>query len=224
MRLACALGVLCLVAAPAMAAPVTYTFDVQSGGIIFSEVNLGSTTAGIAGTFAVTIYQSDCHINASDTIVIEDADLTNVGRLALNVGGIATANLLDASARFLDFDSEVGHIGPGGTAIVNSDIYVEVTAIVSGSFNTTFSTKTWAGMLLPFEMQFSTSAMRSDVLTGSLGLAFPYVIGVAELSLTLTLDLVVDVVGTAHVVPDPAFGGLTALGLGAAGAWLRRRR
>jgi len=207
-----------------MAAPVTYTFDVTSGGIVFQEQTLGSTTAGIAGTFAVTIDQSDCHIAESNTVVIEDAALTNVGDLKLNVGGVATAGILDGNARFLDFAGDAGHIGPGGVAIVNSDIYVEVTAVVSGAFNTTFSTKTWAGMPLPFELSFNTSAMRSDVLTGGLSLAFPYVIGVAELGMTLTLDLIVDVVGTAHVVPDPAFGGLTALGLGAAGAWLRRRR
>jgi MYXO-CTERM domain-containing protein len=207
-----------------MAAPVTYTFDVVTGGIIFQEQTLGSTTSGVAGTFAVTIYQSDCHISESDTVVIEDAALTNVGDLKLSVAGIATAGILDASSRFLDFASDVGHIGPGGIGVVNADIYVEVTAVVSGAFNTTFSTKTWAGQPLPFVLSFNTSAMRSDVLTGGLSLSFPYEIGVAELGLTLTLDLIVDVIGTAHVVPDPAFGGLTALGLGAAGAWLRRRR
>ena len=66
--------------------------------------------------------------------------------------------------------------------------------------------------------------MRSDVMAANIGLSFPYEIGIAELSITLTLDLIVDVTGTAHVVPDPALGGLTALGLGGAGAWLRRRR
>ena len=225
MRLACALGVLCLVAAPAMAGPVTYTFDVAAGGIVFQEVNLGSTSAGIAGSFAITIYQSDCHIGESDTFILENASLTNTGDLKLNVGGLATASVLASSARFVDF-APVGpvHIGPGGIATTEADIYVEVTAVVSGAFNTTFSTKTWAGIPLPFELIFNTSAMRSDVMSVNLGLAFPYEIGVPDLSLTLTLDLIVDVLGTAHVVPDPAFGGLTALGLGAAGAWLRRRR
>jgi MYXO-CTERM domain-containing protein len=208
-----------------MAAPVTYTFQVQSGGIVFSEALLGSTTSGIAGSFAVTIYQSDGHIGESDTFVLSDAALSNVGDLRLNVKGLATASILDTSARFLDFNSEVGHIaGNGVPSVVNSDIYVEVTAVVTGSFNTTFSTKTWAGIPLPFEMSFTTSQAESSIMTGTLALAFPYSIGVPDLSMTLTLDLVVDVIATAHVVPDPAFGGLTALGLGAAGAWLRRRR
>jgi len=223
MRLACLLGVLCLVAAPAMAAPVTYVFDVVSGGIDL-ETTLGNAESGIVGTFAITIYQSDCHINASDTLLLADAALVNTDPMKIGIPQLATVTLNVGSAAFLDFASEVGHIGPGGVAAVQSDIYVEVTAIVTGVFNTTFSTKTWAGTLLPFTVTVNTSAMRSDALTANLAITFPYEIGVGDISQTITLDLIVDVVGTAHVVPDPAFGGLTALGLGAAGAWLRRRR
>ena len=51
-----------------------------------------------------------------------------------------------------------------------------------------------------------------------------YAVGIPDISMTITLDLIFSVEGTAHVVPDPALGGLTALGLGGAGAWLRRRR
>jgi len=196
---------------------VTQWLDINHGYIavpVEGQPNWGSNSvAGLPGV----------HFNGLGALSTGTIS-TNVGDLKLSLGGVATAAILDASVRFLDFAGDVGHIGPGGVAIVNSDIYVEVTAVVSGAFNTTFSTKTWAGMPLPFELSFNTSAMRSDVLTGGLSLAFPYVIGVAELGMTLTLDLIVDVVGTAHVVPDPAFGGLTALGLGAAGAWLRRRR
>jgi MYXO-CTERM domain-containing protein len=207
-----------------MAAPVTYVFDVVSGGIDL-ETTLGNDDSGIAGTFAVTINQSDCHIGTSDTVILEGASMWNTEEMIIGIKGLATVHLTPLSARFLDFaQPEAGHIGPGGVAAVESDIYVAVTAIVTGAFNTTFSTETWAGTLLPFSLTVSTSAYRSDALTANLAIEFPYEIGVADISQTITLDLIVDVIGTAHVVPDPAFGGLTALGLGAAGAWLRRRR
>jgi len=224
MRLACLLGVLCLVAAPAMAAPVTYVFDV-TGGVIDLETTLGNASSGIAGTFAMSIDQVDCHIGASDTLQLEGGLMTNTDAMQIGIPGLATVHLNLGSAEFLDFaQPEAAHIGPGGVATAASDIYVAVTAIVTGIFNTTFSTETWADTLLPFTVTVSTSAERSDVLTANLVINFPYEIGIPDITQTVTLDLIVDVVGTAHVVPDPAFGGLTALGLGAAGAWLRRRR
>jgi MYXO-CTERM domain-containing protein len=74
------------------------------------------------------------------------------------------------------------------------------------------------------DVAITTSANVSDIATASIAINFPYEIGIADISITLTLDLIVNVTGTAHVAPDPALGGLTALGLGGAGAWLRRRR
>jgi hypothetical protein len=212
-----------MVAAPAMAAPVTYVFDVTEGGIDL-ETTLGNAESGVAGTFAITIYQSDCHIGESDTLVLDSAGMVNTDSMLIGIPALATVTLNMGSAQFLDFASDPGHIGPGGVAQVNSDIYVAVTAVVTGAFNTTFSTETWAGQLLPFTVVVNTSGARSDVLTANLQITFPYEIGIGDITQTITLDLIVDVVGTAHVVPDPAFGGLTALGLGAAGAWLRRRR
>jgi hypothetical protein len=224
MRLIGVLGVLCFAAAPVLGGPVAYTFDVVAGGVDLNS-SIGSTSSGMDGTFAVTIYQSDCHIGESDTFILENAYLYNTDTLQLVLAGVATASLHMNSARFMDFaPAEPGHIGPGGQSVVPTDVYVEVTAIVTGAFNTTFDTATWAGTLLPFDVGITTSVERSDVVTASLALFFPYEIGIPDISQTITLDLIVDVVGTAHVVPDPALGGLTALGLGGAGAWLRRRR
>ena len=223
MRLAGVLGVLMFLATPAMAGPVTYTFDAD--GTIGIESSIGSTSTSMGGTFAVTIYQNDCHVGESDTVVIRDASLANTADLHLIMEDVATAALQPGSARFLDFSQgSEGHIGPGGNAPILTDVYVEVTAILTGVFQTTFSTKTWAGTQLGFGLSFSTSSMRSDVLTAALHGQFGYVIGVPEFGLTVTLDMIVDVVGTAHVVPDPAFGGLTALSISGACAWLRLRR
>jgi hypothetical protein len=210
---------------PVLASPVTYTFDVVAGGFVIDLEGVGSTGSGLAGTFAVTIYQSDCHIGVSDTFIMEDAFLYNSEPIALGIAGIATANVDILSARFVDFMPDgPDHIGAGGVAHVDTDVAVEVTAIVTGAFLTTFQTATSAGMLLPFELMFSTSGLRSDIIEVSLGFVYGWEIGIPDISMTITLDLIIDAVGTAHVVPDPALGGLTALGLGGAGAWLRRRR
>jgi hypothetical protein len=230
MRLAGVLGVLLFAVSPVVGSPVLYTFNTTTGSVMMNIAGQMSSASPLAGSFAVTIYQSDCHVGASDTFVLENAGLSNTTTMKLSLAGLATAALYPQSARFLDFgNTDFGptppvHIEPGGTQVVPTDVYVEATVFVTGLTTTTFSTKTWAGSLLPFSMSFNTSAMRSDVLTGLLAGTFGYEIGISDISLTITLDLVVNVEGTAHVVPDPALGGLTALGLGGAGAWLRRRR
>jgi hypothetical protein len=208
-----------------MGSAVTYTFDATSGSVTLNLGGQGSTTSGMSGTFAVTVYQSDCHVGTSDTYLLESSGLINTGTMKLGLASIATATLEINSARFLDF-TPVGpvHIPEGGSSVTPTDVYLEATVFVTGALNTSLVTKVWAKTNLPFVMSFNTSAMRSDVLAGHLGGTFGYEIGVSDISLTLTLDLIVNVEGTAHVVPDPALGGLTALGLGGAGAWLRRRR
>jgi MYXO-CTERM domain-containing protein len=100
---------------------------------------------------------------------------------------------------------------------------VEATVFVTGLTTTTFSTKTWAKSLLPFMFGITTSVTRSEIAMAHLSGVFGYQVGISDIGLTITLDLIVNVEGTAHVVPDPALGGLTAMGLAGAGAWLRRR-
>jgi MYXO-CTERM domain-containing protein len=177
----------------------------------------------MAGTFAVTVNQSNGHIGVGDGFTLENAGLSNTSKLALGLAGLATATLNVNSARFLDF-APAGPGAVGGVVVTPTDVYLEVTAIVTGLLNTTLQTKIWANSLLPFTLSISTSAAESGIATAVLGGTFGYQIGVTDISLTLTLDLIVSIEGTAHVVPDPALGGLTALGLGGAGAWLRRRR
>jgi len=239
MRLLGALGVLCLVATPVLGGASTYTFDVTAGSVAIQIQGDGSTGGGLAGTFAVTIYSDDGHIGESDMVILEDSFLYNTDYMKLGIGGIATANVGVVSARFTDFLPEgPEHITPSGTtgvgivgdidapepgADVDTDVIVEVTAIVTGLFQTTFQTEVSAGFLLPFGMTISTSVGASDIATATLNFTYGWVIPIPDISLTLTLDLVVGVEGTTHV-PEPIFGGLTALGLGGAGFWMRNRR
>ncbi len=223
MRLAAIIAV--LMAAPVMASEVTYTFDVTQGNIVLNLQGAGSTTSDMGGWFDITIAQSDCHIGESDTILLGNAAITNTESMALSIGGLATANVGPGGALISEFlQPEASHIPVGGIVPVQTDAFLEAVVEVSGAFKTTFQTATSAGMLLPVDVTISTSVMRSDIVTANLAFVFGYAVGIPDIGMTITLDLIMDVEGTAHVVPDPAFGGLTAMGLAGAGAWLRRRR
>jgi hypothetical protein len=208
-----------------MARPIFYEFDVTGGEFIFQIIGAGSTSSAMEGTFGITIYQSDCHISVSDTFLLGPSNIGNADQFALVLAGLATANIKGMSARVMDFvQVEPGHVTYYEPIVVGADSYFEATVLVSGAFTTTFTTATWAGVPLPVTVEISPSGCISEVVTASIGVTFPYEIGISEIGTTLTLDMIVSVIGTAHVVPDPALGGITALGLGGAGAWLRRRR
>ncbi len=230
MRLAGMLGVLCFAVAPAFGGAVDYTFEVVSGTLTLDVSPDGVASpdpvvVDVEGTFGMTIYQQgDMHIASSDTFTVGVADITNTGELELNLMGLATARIGIGSARFAQFaPATPGHIPPGGQGSIDTDVFVEVVAIVTGLLNTTLDTKTWAEEVLTFPLSITTSVQGSGIATVSLGGSFGYEIGVSAITQTLTLDLIINIVGTAHVVPDPALGGLAALGLGGAGAWIRRR-
>ncbi|MBN1345006.1 MAG: hypothetical protein JXQ73_20095, partial [Phycisphaerae bacterium] len=149
---------------------------------------------------------------------------SNTDQITLVLASLATANILPGSAKFTGFEQPVpAHIGPGGVGALATDAEFQATMFVTGLMTTTFSTTAPAGTLLPFTFEISTSVVESQTVQLALAGTFTYEIPVSDIGTTLTLDLIIDIVGTAHVVPDPAFGGLTALGLAGAGAWLRRR-
>jgi len=229
MRSLAAVAMLCVMAGAAMGDPVEYVFDVTSATAIVDILPDGVVdpdpfTVLADGTFSMILYQSDNHVGQSDTFVLGAANVTNTEEIVVAISTVATATLSAGSARLLDFDmSEPAHIGPGGAATVVADIDVEATAYISGVISSTIATR----LITPdaeFDMLLSTSVTGSDVLTATIDGAFSYEYAIAEISQTLTLDIVVNVVGTAHVVPDPSLGGLTALGIAGAGVWLRRRR
>ncbi len=231
MRIGSVVVVLCVAVAPALADPVTYTFNVTSGTLSMDTSPDGAVepdplTGALAGTFALTVYQSNGHIGESGTFILEDAALTNTELLDFSLMGLGRCSIYPDSTRFLDFaPSSPGHIGSSGTAVVDTDAYVEFTVLITGTLNTTLTTANWAGEPRPLDMTFTTSGTSSDVLTvGLAGTLFSYDIGVRAITTTITFDLIIDVVGTAHIVPSPALGGLSALGLAGAAAWLRRWR
>jgi len=201
-----------------MGAPVTYTFNSTAGGVVLNLAGQGSTSGGMAGTFAITID------DVAGTFLLENAGISNTSTLKLSLAGLATATLNSVSARFLDFAPAGAGTITGGPVVSPTDVYLEVTAFVTGLLTTTLQTQIWANSLLPFTLSINGLGGSSSIITAALGGTFGYQIGVTDVSLTLTLDLILNIEGTAHVVPDPALGGLTALGLGGAGAWLRRRR
>lgn len=177
------------------------------------------------GTFAMTIYQSDGHIGASDTFVLEDCDLSNTTSVWFSLSGIARGGFSPGDIRLSDFEQPTeGHIGSGGDSSVLSDVYFQGSLAITGALTTTWTTTGWAGELQPVGLSFSTSASASETLAVFLTAGYAWEHGIPDISQTVTLDIVIDVIGTAHLVPDPSLVGVAALGIGGASAWLQRRR
>jgi hypothetical protein len=224
-----------------MGAAIEYTFTVTGGSLLIDAAPDGLATpdpitVGVQGSFNAIINDGENHIGVSDTIALSSAAISNADTVAISLLGLATATINPGSAVFTGFH-EPGNIGsptlpvhiadagPGlGEATVIGDVTVDAYVIVTGLIETNLITSTNAGEALAFPITITTSADASETVTLNLGATFVYEIGVSDISNTITLDLIIDISGTAHVVPDPAFGGLTALGLAGAGAWLRRRR
>ena len=88
---------------------------------------------------------------------------------------------------------------------------------------TTRATSDWVGELRPFDFKFATSVASSDVTTARLSGTWVYEFSIPEAGETYTLDMIVEIVGTAHAVPGGSLTGLAALG-GIGGLWVYRRR
>ena len=232
MRSATALGILCLAGTPVFAQPWSLTFEVTSGTML---LDLGPAGAwdpdpagpvGVAGTFSMTIYdEGNGCIGNSDTFVLDDCDLASTEQLRSVLANTGTVTIKPGSARFSDFEPTMpGHID-NGTSAIDTDVYIEFTLFQTGEWWSTYSTASWYGQGLPFNLTFapSTSASGSDTLTVTLSGHYPHVIPVAALAATMTLDFIVDVTATAHV-PEPGLSALVVSGLVGTGAWLRRRR
>lgn len=230
MKAAVLTGVLCSVAAPAMGAAWMWDFDIVAGSLTVDMSPDGvatpdPVTVSMAGTFGMVIYASDGHIGQSDTFILRDSLAYNTEEVELSLMGLATARIGICSALFRDFAPVApGHIGPGGISVISTDAYAEALVIVSGLVNTTLDTQTWAGVPLDFTVTVNSSAEMYDIVTVNIHGTFGYEVGMTGITLTLTLDLIVDVLGTVHWLPEPTLAGLVAMGLGGAGTWLRRRR
>lgn len=226
MRLVGALVILCVMVAPATAASLV--FDVTGGSMTVTIAPTGAgnpatISSAIDGTFELSLLPGD-HIGDSTMVSVDDIDISNTQVMQTTLIGVATATLKVGSVRFTDFNTTAaGHLS-GGIANPVGSGYLEVTVLVVGEMYTTYSTGAWgAAPLTSVQITPASSAEVSDTITVLLTTGYTWEIGITSLTATLTMDFVVSMTGTAHV-PEPALGSLVALGLGGAGAWLRRRR
>ncbi len=227
------LGVLCLAVLPAFGDPVDYTFDVirKDSDIVLTFQAGGSTIMSANGTFTATIYQSDGHIGSSDTLLLTGLDIANTETGTATTGlGLLTGNLDLGDLRLTDFVEDANypaHIGEGGTFTVYAGVAAEMTILLTGIAYTTVTGATSGSELLEIDGTITTSGETSDTITVTLDFvvsSVPVQIPFANAPVTTYVDLDVHLEATAHHTPDPALGGLVALALGGAGAWLRRRR
>ncbi len=229
MRISTTAAVLCFAAVPALGDALDLEFDVTSGTITFYDPNglvlPDCIPAGMDGTFGVTVYASNGHIGESDTFILTDSDLYNTDEAVVSLQSLITVTIGPQSAHFLDFAPVApGHIGPGGVGTISTDVYMEAILNITGLMDTPFTTHTWNGEPLDLGLIITTSVNESDVVQATLHGTFFALEACGTVFQTMTINMVIDVVGTAHVTPDPALGGLTLLGLVGASAWLRRRR
>ncbi len=224
-------GVLCFAAVPAFGDACVYTFDVVDGEIVITVTDEGSTVLGLGGTFDVTIYESDGHIDSSDTFVLSSSGIynTTAGEIEL-AGGYITASVDVGDLELLDFDANYPaggvHIGEGGTFCHSSGAHISAQVLILLHFPASITTTTLVTVgseVVHIDGYVTTSAGASDTIEFYLEvLASSITFTLESNTYHLTLDVTIE--GTAHASPDPALGGLVALGLGGAGTWLRRRR
>ncbi len=225
------LGVLCLAVVPSFGDPVEYTFDVisQDSYIGLTIQDCGSTIMSTTGLLTVSIYQSDGHIESSDTLLLTDLDIDNTETGKVGVGLFWTANIDIGDLWLLEFIEDANypaHIGEGGTFTADAGVVGVVILRVTGYSSTTLVAYVSSGWLSGVDGAITTSGETSDTIAMTLDFWVTSIPVEWTLAVTTTLwiDLDVHLEATAHQTPDPALGGLIALGLGGAGTWLRRRR
>ena len=217
-------AVLCLLAASASASPVLYTFEVIDGSITLNLGVITPVTVPMAGTFAMTVYASDGIIGESDTFLLGDANLYNDELVELAFRGLVTVTVQPGGANLLDFAPDsAAHIPANGEATIDTDVYVDLTAVLTGAVDMTFTTSRWLSDSVPVDVTFDSLPVSvSDMFTVSLGGTWTYRNWIPELQMSITIDQIVDI--QARVIPDPGLTGLVALGVAGASAWLRGRR
>ena len=230
MRITTTAVILCFAAVPALGDALDLEFEVISGtfslevepnGVAWPDI----IPSGVDGTFGMTVYASDGHIGESDTFILTESDLYNTDEMTVVFTSLFTVTIGPQSAHFLDFAPVApGHIGPGGVGTISTDVYLEAILNITGLMDTPLTTHTWNGEPLDLGLTITTSVNESDIVQVNLHGTFAALEALGTAFQTMTINMVIDVVGTAHVTPDPALGGLTLLGLAGASAWLRRRR
>ncbi len=227
MRSAVYVGVVALLAVPALADPTMYTFEVTTGEFTIDVAPQGLVTPDpvtfpVGGTFMVAIWDNGDGVGASDTFMLGSANIHNVEEEVLTLwGGVGTATFPPTSATIVEFAPESpGHIGAGGIGTIDTNVHARATVSVTGAWRPgVWSQDTWGLDVETFEVDFT---IENGVPTGvALGGSFNYNY-MFDTEPFGDFGHEVQIQGT--IVPDPALVGLTALGVGGGGAWLRRRR
>ncbi len=215
------------------AEPITYTFDVTGGtiGLGFrpsSSVTPNPVLSDAAGTFSLSIDQGGDGVEEGDGVALGLSYVHSTKILEWELPGLITATLPAGNLRLLDFDqSDAATIASDGSATANGLALAEIEGFTTSlPVGTPFTTVVWSD---PGQMNllFSIPASVSETLTVALQGTFPFITmsgGYDDIHMTITWDLILDIVGTAHVVPDPSLTGILTLGLVGAGGWLRSRR
>ncbi len=217
----------CLFSVTLLAEPITYTFNVTSGSVGFEFSPPGLVTPNpvlseAAGTFTIKIDQGLDGVNAGDGVQLVSAAVVNTEGMQWSLDSLATATLDAGNLLISDFDHrDMIPIGSGGASNADTAVFVEIDVLTTGGpISTPFSTVVWSE---PGQMSLALSvpAGVSETLTLAMQGTFRLF---ADVNQSVTWDLIIDIEGTAHVVPDPSLAGLVTLGLAGAGGWLGRGR
>ncbi len=222
---------LSLLAAPAAAEPVTYTYQVMSGTISVDVepndlVDPDPVVVPVDGTFSVTFYDQGGSIGESDTFVLSGVDLWNaqVATADVYLGGFTGTLSAEAGGLYISEFSTVtaGHLAPDGTGSVETDvygggrIYVDVPGFGTGWAWDSCWSNAVETYCLDFDFINGVPAFVS--MTG--GFTYNWSFDVLGPDSEFGEDFVIG----ATLVPEPAVCGCLTLLIGLAGARLRRRR
>jgi len=188
----------------APAVPWVYTFQIDpdhSTVEIYGEPNHlfipPVVSSRVDGTFNLAGFLGDGITGPNESFQLIGGAILNTEEMVTVLAGINTASIGPGHVRFLDFDlgdDDVGQIDPNGVGSVSTESYLEATIFVAGMLATTFSTAAWSE---PTPWDVAVNPPANGVVTANLAGRYRYEIGLTSLSATLTLDIVIDVLGTA---------------------------
>jgi hypothetical protein len=227
------LSVVCLVASMAIGYPVTYTFEITHGSLTIDVSPDGLLTpdpveVAVGGTFAMTINTSNNQIGEGGSFIVQNANIRNTEQVVLSIAswmGGGTATVPVGSAGVLGFNPVTpGQIPAGGAATIETDVYVQGQVIISGNplGSGTYSTSQWLNEAYSVDVTFNPIPVQvGQPFNVTLGGTFGYTIYIPDIGGGPELGQTLDV--EARMIPEPALGGIIAMGVGGAGTWLRRR-
>jgi len=226
-------GAVCLVVSITMAYPVTYTFEITHGSLGIDILPDGLLTPDpvevpVGGTFTMTINTSDNQIGEGDSFVLQNANIRNTEQVVLNITpflGGGTATFPVGSAGVLGFNPVApGQMPAGGAATIDTDVYVQGQVIVAGNpmANGTYSASQWLNETFTIDVTFNPIPVQvGQPFNVTLGGTFSYTVYIPDINGGPELGQTLEV--EARMIPEPALGGIIAMGVGGAGMRLRRR-